>query len=163
MLQQRRTYSDEETRKLGEELAAELELPGRRVQLVALSGELGSGKTALVRGICRYFRCETQVTSPTFTIVNEYSGSRKVIHCDLYRLSTLREMLEIGLDETFLGNDVVLIEWAEKALELLPAPRLEIAATHGDTASERRFSIQLFTKNDSSILVEPKQLQWSLS
>ena len=72
-------------------------------------------------------------------------------------------MLEIGLDEIFLGDDIVLVEWAEKALELLPVPRLEIAAAHGDTVSERRFSIQMFMQDSSSILVEPDQLQWSLS
>ncbi|MDT8323130.1 MAG: tRNA (adenosine(37)-N6)-threonylcarbamoyltransferase complex ATPase subunit type 1 TsaE [Bacteroidota bacterium] len=135
----RDTYGEDETRALGRAFAETL--PADAV--VAFSGDLGSGKTAFIRGICDTFSCGGQVSSPTFTIVNEYAGSRRVTHCDLYRLDNMTEMLEIGLDALFRDGGTVLVEWAERALPLLPLPRYEIAAAHGDSEAHRRFTVQL--------------------
>lgn len=150
----RDTYSAEETRALGRAFAAELPADAT----VAFSGDLGSGKTAFIRGICDAFSCGTQVSSPTFTIINEYAGDRPVKHCDLYRLDTIEEMLQIGLDALFRDSGTVLIEWAERALPLLPLPRYEIAAAHGDEEGHRRFRVQLLDTAHGSILRAPAAL-----
>lgn len=145
------TSSETETLAFGHLLAREL-APG---MLVALTGELGAGKTALVRGICEGLGCGGQVTSPTFTIVNEYEGNHRVLHCDLYRLETMEEMLEIGLDELFRSDAVILVEWAERAVTLLPLPRLEIRATHGGNEHERSFELHTCHDDATTVLHAP--------
>ena len=148
------SLGERETRDEGMTLAATL--PAQA--LVAISGDLGSGKTALVRGICEYHGCENQVTSPTFTIVNEYEGSIRILHIDLYRFSTIQEMLEIGLDELLRADALVVVEWAERALPILPAPRVEIAARYGDEENIRLYTLQHFRPDMETILIAPVNL-----
>jgi tRNA threonylcarbamoyladenosine biosynthesis protein TsaE len=148
------SYGEEETRQAGRRLAAALPASA----LVAFSGDLGCGKTAFIRGMCEEFGCAGQVTSPTFTIVNEYLGTRAVTHCDLYRLDTVEEMRQIGLDECFAGAGTVLVEWAERARAILPLPRYEVAARHGDSELHRRFEIRLVETEALSILFVPAEL-----
>jgi tRNA threonylcarbamoyladenosine biosynthesis protein TsaE len=131
------TTSEGETRALGRDIASKLG-PG---SVVALSGDLGTGKTALVRGICEFFGCADQVTSPTFTIMNDYRGSIPVNHCDLYRLHSIEEMLAIGFDDIFEPDCIVLVEWAERAVAILPTPRIEIICRHGEQEQTRRYLI----------------------
>ncbi|MBI5646981.1 MAG: tRNA (adenosine(37)-N6)-threonylcarbamoyltransferase complex ATPase subunit type 1 TsaE [Ignavibacteriae bacterium] len=149
------THSEEETRTLAGAFARALE-PGATV---ALSGDLGSGKTAWVRGMCAAYACEEQVSSPTFTIVNEYRGVRHVLHCDVYRLRSIDEMFEAGLDEMFDSDAVVLVEWAEKMLALLPFPRWEILCEHGGNEAERRYTVVLVADQGSSILEETGDME----
>ena len=107
------THSAEETIALGRKLAAKLKPP----KLVVLSGELGAGKTTLVKGIAEGFHAaaEEQVTSPTFTLIHEYRGPKaNVFHVDLYRVDTERELETLGLDDLFDERSVILIEWGEK-------------------------------------------------
>ncbi len=107
------THSAAETVALGRKLAAKLKPP----KLVVLSGELGAGKTTLVKGIAEGFEAaaEEQVTSPTFTLVHEYRGPKaNVFHVDLYRVDTERELETLGLDDLFDERSVLLIEWGEK-------------------------------------------------
>lgn len=107
------THSAEETTALGKRLAAELAPP----KLVVLSGELGAGKTTLIKGIAQGFEAarEEDVTSPTFTLVHEYRGPAvNVYHIDLYRVDTERELMTLGLDDLMETNSVLLIEWGEK-------------------------------------------------
>jgi tRNA threonylcarbamoyladenosine biosynthesis protein TsaE len=107
------THSAEETTALGRRLAAELRPP----KLVVLSGDLGAGKTTLIKGIAEGFRAASQenVTSPTFTLIHEYRGPDvNVYHVDLYRVDTQRELDTLALDDLFDENSVVLIEWGEK-------------------------------------------------
>lgn len=146
-----RSGSIEETERLGFRIAAALE-QGPRV--LALCGDLGSGKTAVVRGICRYFECAEQVSSPTFTVIQEYHGSADLHHCDLYRLSSEDDMLEAGIDDVLRGGGIVLLEWGERARALLPMPRYELLAAHGEDARERTFRFQLCTDADDSILLD---------
>ena len=149
------TYGEEETRRAGRMLAEQLPDDA----LVALSGDLGTGKTAFIRGMCEAFGCAEQVSSPSFTIINEYIGTRAVAHCDLYRLETIEEMLAIGLDELFASRRTVLVEWAERALPLLPLPRHEIAARHGSRHAERLIVMQRLERpEESSILFAPVEL-----
>ena len=107
------THSPEETVALGRELAALLAPP----KLVVLRGELGAGKTTLVKGIAEGFRAasEEDVTSPTFTLVHEYRAkSATVYHIDLYRVDTPRELETLAIDDLMDENSVLVIEWGEK-------------------------------------------------
>ena len=107
------TKSPEETIALGRELASLLTPP----KLVVLRGDLGAGKTTLVKGIAEGFEAASQedVTSPTFTLIHEYRGpSATLYHIDLYRVDTLRELETLGLDDLMTEHSVLLIEWGEK-------------------------------------------------
>src|SRR6266481_5743796 len=107
------THSAEETIVLGRSLAGALAPP----KLVVLRGELGAGKTTLVKGIAEGFHAATadDVTSPTFTLVHEYRGSEvNVYHIDLYRVDTPRQLETLGLDDLIAENSVLLVEWGEK-------------------------------------------------
>ncbi len=116
------TESEEETIALGERLAAEL--PSKAVLL--LIGNLGAGKTTLAKGIVKGLGAveSTEVSSPTFTLIHEYSPS--VYHVDLYRLDTPAQVATLGLEEIFDREAVVLIEWGEKFPALMPEDRIEI-------------------------------------
>ena len=107
------TQSAEETIALGRKLASELTPP----KLVLLRGDLGAGKTTIVKGIAEAFAAASQedVTSPTFTLVHEYRGPEvNLFHIDLYRVDTPRELETLGLDDLFSGNSILLIEWGDK-------------------------------------------------
>jgi tRNA threonylcarbamoyladenosine biosynthesis protein TsaE len=148
------THSEAESYALGKRIGEEYGHPGT---LIALSGDLGTGKTVLIRGICAFFECEEQVSSPTFTLINEYAGkdSIEIVHCDLYRLNRIEQMLEIGLDDLFHQDKLMLVEWAEKALPILPVERLEIASFHGDSDTARMYSIQLYNQGIETLLSPP--------
>jgi tRNA threonylcarbamoyladenosine biosynthesis protein TsaE len=107
------THSAEETIALGRELAPMLAPP----KLVVLQGELGAGKTTLVKGVAEGFQAALRedVTSPTFTLIHEYRGPRaNLYHIDLYRVDTQRELETLGLDDLVDEKSVLLIEWGEK-------------------------------------------------
>lgn len=107
------THSAEETIALGRELAASLIPP----KLVLLQGDLGAGKTTLVKGIAAAFHAaaEEDVTSPTFTLIHEYHGPTVALyHIDLYRVDTPRQLETLGLDDLMAENSILLIEWGEK-------------------------------------------------
>jgi tRNA threonylcarbamoyladenosine biosynthesis protein TsaE len=116
------TESEEETVALGEKLASEL--PPKAI--VLLIGQLGAGKTTLAKGIVKGLGAAApeDVSSPTFTLIHEYSPS--VYHIDLYRLDTAAQMATLGLEEIFDRRAVVLIEWGERFPELMPEHRMEI-------------------------------------
>ena len=119
------THSVEETTELGRRLAAELRPP----RLVVLRGELGAGKTTLIKGIAEGFHAASQenVTSPTFTLIHEYRGlGVNVYHVDLYRVDTQRELDTLGIDDLFDESSVVLIEWGEKFSRFLRERDVEI-------------------------------------
>jgi len=99
--------------------------------LVTLSGDLGTGKTTLVRAICRGYGVPNDVTSPTFTIVHEYVGARSVVyHIDLYRLRGPDELANLGWDDIISAEALVLVEWPEHAGHLLAADHVPIALQH---------------------------------
>ena len=130
------TSSPEETKKLGENLAQGFS-PG---QVVALFGPLGSGKTCLTQGICSGLGVKDFVVSPSFVLINEYEGKYKIYHIDLFRLEKLSEIINLGYEEYFYGDGICIIEWAEKAKEILPDKRLEI---HLKILSEKRREIRI--------------------
>jgi tRNA threonylcarbamoyladenosine biosynthesis protein TsaE len=109
-------------RALGEVLA-----PG---DVVALTGDLGAGKTLFCKGVGEALGIPAdKIVSPSFTIVTEHWGRLPLAHVDVYRLDTLREAEEIGLDETFSGDGVCVVEWAEKVKELLPTDCIRVTFT----------------------------------
>ncbi|HEY4899654.1 MAG TPA: tRNA (adenosine(37)-N6)-threonylcarbamoyltransferase complex ATPase subunit type 1 TsaE [Terriglobales bacterium] len=121
------THSAEETIALGRELAATL----KDARIVILRGDLGAGKTTLVKGIAEGLQAASQenVTSPTFTLIHEFRGPEvNLYHVDLYRIETERELATLGLDELFAeeGN-LVLLEWGEKFPRLVKERDVEIA------------------------------------
>ena len=103
------TNSERETEQAGEHFAAAL--PDGSV--VAMYGELGSGKTAFVRGMARGMGIDCRVNSPTFTIVNEYQGDRELIHFDMYRLNSGDELFDIGWEDYLSRGSVCAVEWSE--------------------------------------------------
>src|SRR6478736_2382784 len=120
------TNTPEETIALGRELAASLSPP----QLVILRGDLGAGKTTLVKGIAEGFDAasEEDVTSPTFTLIHEYRGPRaNLFHIDLYRIDTPSELDTLALDDLRSENSILLIEWGEKFPRLARERDLEIS------------------------------------
>lgn len=132
-------FTDEaETLAFGAKLAALLQ-PG---DVVALTGGLGSGKTALARSVVRAFSPGEEVPSPTFTLVQTYvTPSFAIWHVDLYRLSSAREVRELGLDEALDSGGVLLIEWPERGGDWLPDDRLDIALSFGASNNARRADI----------------------
>lgn len=118
------TTSVEATRAFGRALAAHLR-PG---DVIVLTGDLGAGKTACSQGIAAGLGVTDRVTSPTFTIVQEYEGDIPVQHLDLYRLGSVQEVLDLGLDET-IDDRVTLVEWGDVALAALPEEHLELVIT----------------------------------
>ena len=110
------TFSQEETEKLGYEIGAKAEAG----QIYGLSGDLGVGKTVFTRGFARGLGIDEHITSPTFTLINEYYGRLPLYHFDVYRVADPEEMDYIGSDEYFFGNGVCLIEWAELIKDIIP-------------------------------------------
>ena len=127
-----RTASEEETIAAGERLARELPA-GATVLLI---GNLGAGKTTLTKGIVQGLGAAAadEVSSPTFTLIHEYGSPAAVYHVDLYRLESAREAAGLGLEELFDSPAMVIVEWGERFLELMPAERVEIRlrALEGD-------------------------------
>jgi tRNA threonylcarbamoyladenosine biosynthesis protein TsaE len=130
------THSAEETITLGRSLAELLHPP----KLVLLRGDLGAGKTTLVKGIAEGFQAarEEDVTSPTFTLVHEYRGPRaNLYHIDLYRVDTPRELETLGLDDLFAPDSILLIEWGEKFPRFERDCDVEISLERVDEGSRR--------------------------
>jgi len=132
--------SPEETISIGYEFAKEL----KAGDIVGLFGNLGSGKTQFVKGICGFFNVKDKVSSPTFIIVNEYSGfyekSENILrinHFDLYRLKNISELKEIGLESYVNDNSVCVIEWPEIADEFLRGNIMKVYLYHGENENER--------------------------
>jgi tRNA threonylcarbamoyladenosine biosynthesis protein TsaE len=121
------THSLMETQRLGASLGRLL----RGNEVICLEGELGAGKTSLIQGIGRGLGITVPITSPTFTLVNEYEGTKAhLYHVDLYRLQSTTEIIAGGIDAYFYGDGVCVIEWAEKARHILPPECLHITLTH---------------------------------
>ena len=112
-----KVYSEEETRKIGYELGEK----AAKGEIYCLQGDLGVGKTVFTKGFAQGLNITEHITSPTFTIVNEYhSGRIPFYHFDVYRIGDVEEMFEIGYEEYFYGDGVCLIEWAELITDILP-------------------------------------------
>lgn len=125
-----KTESPEETQALGEELGKTLK-PG---DVIALIGDLGTGKTCLTQGIARGVGIapDEVVSSPSYILINEYSGTVPIYHIDLYRLENSEEIAELGLSEYIEGDGICIIEWAERMADGLPHTCINIYITWED-------------------------------
>lgn len=127
------TQRPEDTETLGYLLAGLM--PSRL--LVALRGPLAAGKTCFVRGVARRFGCEDAVSSPTFTIVNQYGTTPRIYHVDLYRLTSATELVDLGYEDLFDPDGICLVEWAERAGDWLPSRRLDLTFEHQENDCRR--------------------------
>lgn len=127
------TFSEEETKKIGFLLGEK----AKAGEIYCLNGDLGVGKTIFTKGFAKGLGIkEEDVTSPTFTIVNEYEGKLPFYHFDVYRIGSLEEMEYTGYEEYFFGQGVCMIEWAEIIKELLPKQVIYITIQKDYTKSE---------------------------
>ena len=154
------THAAQETRALGIRLAARLGLG----DMVAFRGDLGTGKTCMIQGVCAGLGVDDTVNSPTFILINQYQGHLAtdplvgegpalspnghrsaesspvtIQHFDLYRLAGAADLADLGAEEIFSSGDICLVEWAERGEELLPLPRWEVQLCHRD-GDEREIS-----------------------
>ena len=116
------SHSPEETQNIGA-IIGELALPG---DIVLLTGNLGAGKTCLTQGIAHGLGIMDVAASPSFMLVRQMVGRIPLYHMDLYRMDNLAEIADLGLDEYFYGKGLSVVEWADRAIELLPPERLLI-------------------------------------
>ncbi len=131
--------SASETAALGKAFAQEL-MPG---DVVTLTGNLGSGKTRFVVGMCEGLHAHGHVASPTFTIINEYDAPfGKVVHIDLYRINRRAEIRELGIEEYFTDICICMIEWPELVSDLLPPKRYDIVIDYGEGENDRVISVR---------------------
>lgn len=106
--------------------------------VVAITGTLGTGKTVFAAGLCEGLGVRVPVTSPTFTLINEYAlPFGTLVHADLYRISTAAEVAELGLEEYFTDRAVCVIEWADRVPGILPPSCRRVALEHGDAEQVR--------------------------
>lgn len=132
------TNSEEETIELGKRIAAKL----KKGMVIILTGDLGSGKTKLVEGILSYFGLQDEISSPTFTIVNEYNAKElNIYHFDVYRLEDIDEFLAIGGEEYF-EKGACLIEWGEMLEEIVPKDCVKITFSRSDDENVRNIEIE---------------------
>lgn len=129
-----RTHSAADTAELGRKLGSML----WKGDNVCLIGELGTGKTAFTGGIAKGLGISGYITSPTFTIVNEYEGRLPLYHFDVYRISDVDEMLDTGYYEYIDGDGVTVIEWADLIRDILPSERIEVRIEKNDDGSDCR-------------------------
>jgi len=138
------TDSVDATQALARRLAPTLQ-PG---SVLALHGDLGSGKTCFVTGIARALHIPAAITSPTFTMINEYAGTLGLCHMDLYRISNPDELFTLGLDDYFDSGGITVIEWAERAGDLLPEDTVHILFEVLDVPDSRRITIEAPTTQE---------------
>lgn len=132
--------------------------------ILAFSGDLGSGKTCFIRGVCRGLKVPANIyiTSPTFVILNRYEGRLPIYHFDFYRLISEEEIMDLGYEEYFFGQGVCLIEWAERVGGLMPEAHLKVnmyALSENERRIEFQFSDEQYRRRFSQIdldLILPK-------
>ena len=133
------THSPAETEALGARLADALDA-GR---VVAFTGDLGAGKTAFVSGMARALGVEERVTSPTFTIVNEYEGGRlPLFHFDMYRLGDADELFHIGWEDYLARGGICAVEWSENVAEAMEEDAVRVSIRRGEGDNDRIITVE---------------------
>ncbi len=135
--------SPEQTQLLGSYLGR----VARKADVFLLTGELGTGKTCLVQGIARGLNVKEYAFSPSFVILRQYHGRLPLYHIDFYRLDSVEEISDLGLDDYFYGDGVCVVEWAEKGLQVLPQDNLLISIDYVPVLQTAR-SIRLEPRGD---------------
>ncbi len=131
------SQSCEQTERFGENLAKTL----AGTEVIALFGELGAGKTAFTRGLCKGLNVKNNVCSPTFAILNEYDGKFKVFHFDMYRVKTIDDLYSTGYFDC-LDNGILIIEWSENIENILPENAIKLTIRYGGTETKRILSLE---------------------
>ena len=133
------TNSPAETEALGQRLAERLQ-PG---DVIAYTGDLGAGKTAFTRGLARGLGITERITSPTFTIVNEYQGGRlPLFHFEMYRLGSSDELYEIGWEDYLARGGVCAVEWSEIVADALEEDCIRVDIRQGETENQRKITVE---------------------
>ena len=131
------TQNPEETIQLGEHFATFVE----KGDVFAFVGELASGKTTFIKGILRGLNFDRPVTSPTFTLVNEYDAKYPVIHIDCYREAELERWIKLGMNDYMNEENIVFIEWADKVKSILPSNTIQVQFSH-KSINEREITLK---------------------
>ena len=131
------SYSVEQTEEFAEEFSKKL----NGNEIIAMYGELGAGKTAFARGLARGLDVEDTVSSPTFAIVNEYSGVYPVFHFDMYRIESWNDLDSIGFFD-YIDNGIIIIEWSENIEGALPDDIIKVKIVKTDNENERIIKIE---------------------
>lgn len=130
--------NEHETEAFGRKLGASV----KAGTVIALIGDLGTGKTTLTKYIAAGLGVTEQITSPTFTIIKEYrTGRCPLFHFDVYRIGDIDEMYELGYEEYFFGDGICIVEWADLIEELIPEDALTIQITRGEGEEERIYEV----------------------
>ena len=123
-----------DTQKLGENFSKKI----KSGDIILLYGDLGAGKTTFVKGILKGFQFANEVTSPTFSLINEYNADKKVIHIDCYREKEIERWISIGIEDYFNQSNIIIIEWPEILEAIIPDNAIKIKISHIDT-NKREF------------------------
>lgn len=110
------TFSEKETQKIAENIGKK----AKSGEIYCLCGDIGAGKTQFSKGFAKGMSISEHITSPTFTIVNEYNGNMPFFHFDVYRINDIGELFDIGYEEYFFSEGVCLIEWADMIMDIIP-------------------------------------------
>ncbi len=151
------SHSEAQTRRLGARLG-ELLQGG---EVIALQGALGSGKTRWVQGLGQGLQVQEPITSPTFTLINEYHGRHTLYHIDMYRITRLAEALDLGLEDYLYGEGVCVIEWAERVAAALPEDHLWITFYHLDE-TKRRITMRATGDHHFKLLKDFQRLAFAM-
>ena len=127
------SYSIDETYEIGRKIGSQL----KKGYIICMTGDLGAGKTALTKGIAAGLKIKDYVVSPTYTLINEYKGQLPLYHFDVYRLNGCEDMYDLGYEEYFYGDGVVVVEWADIVEDLIPEERLWITIKRTNKEDER--------------------------
>ncbi len=138
------SLSAEHTMEIGSRIGSFL----RAGDVIALEGTLAAGKTTITKGIARALDIQDPVTSPTFTLVSEYYGRLTLYHMDVYRLDSIEEFLNLGVEEMLYGDGVCIVEWSDKISEVLPDSTITIMLSIPDTTDQRLLSIENWPYGD---------------
>lgn len=145
--------SEEQTYKLGEYIGKALQ----QGDIICLTGDLGAGKTAFTKGIGIGLDIKEFITSPTYTIINEYDGRISLFHFDVYRLEGVEEMYELGYEEYFFGDGAVVIEWADIVKDIIPQERLWITILRGKEENTREIMFDASGERYQKLIKELEQ------
>ncbi|MDO5708158.1 MAG: tRNA (adenosine(37)-N6)-threonylcarbamoyltransferase complex ATPase subunit type 1 TsaE [Andreesenia angusta] len=144
------SHSPEDTYELGIKLGENLK-PG---DIICLNGDLGAGKTTMTKGIAKGLKIDDNITSPSFTIVNEYYGDTDFYHFDAYRIDDIEEMYDLGYEEYFFSDGISIIEWSNMIEEILPKERLVLNIKYSKEEDKRIIEIEAYGHRYEELLKE---------